>query len=79
MTQPVAGAKKEGAAGFLKGVGKGIGGIVLKPGAGELPSVVHERVNNYLSQGFGRFLVIHLKAYIRSCKNTWVLIHETIL
>lgn len=36
MTQPVAGAKKEGAAGFLKGVGKGIGGIVLKPSAGEL-------------------------------------------
>jgi hypothetical protein len=27
------GAKKEGAAGFIKGFGKGIGGIVLKPGA----------------------------------------------
>ncbi|KAG9559314.1 UDP-Glycosyltransferase/glycogen phosphorylase, partial [Aureobasidium melanogenum] len=33
VTQPLEGAKKEGAAGFVKGVGKGIGGIVLKPGA----------------------------------------------
>ncbi|KAI9703540.1 MAG: hypothetical protein M1820_005844 [Bogoriella megaspora] len=34
VTQPISGAKKEGAAGFLKGVGKGIGGIMLKPSAG---------------------------------------------
>jgi hypothetical protein len=27
--------KKEGGAGLLKGFGKGIGGIVLKPGAGK--------------------------------------------
>ncbi|KAI4764995.1 UDP-Glycosyltransferase/glycogen phosphorylase [Aureobasidium sp. EXF-3400] len=33
VTQPIEGAKKEGAAGFVKGFGKGIGGIVLKPGA----------------------------------------------
>ncbi|PNS21582.1 Sterol 3-beta-glucosyltransferase [Sphaceloma murrayae] len=33
FTQPVSGAKKEGAAGFIKGIGKGIGGIVLKPQA----------------------------------------------
>lgn len=37
VTQPMAGAKKEGFAGFLKGFGKGIGGIALKPGAGESP------------------------------------------
>ena len=29
------GAKREGFAGFLKGFGKGIGGVVLKPGAGK--------------------------------------------
>lgn len=29
------GAKKEGVAGLIKGFGKGIGGVVLKPGAGE--------------------------------------------
>jgi len=36
VTQPLRGAEKEGAAGFLKGVGKGIGGLILKPGAGKL-------------------------------------------
>ena len=35
VTQPIEGAKKEGVAGFIKGFGKGIGGIVLKPSAGE--------------------------------------------
>jgi UDP:flavonoid glycosyltransferase YjiC (YdhE family) len=33
VTQPMKGAQKEGAAGFFKGIGKGIGGIALKPGA----------------------------------------------
>ncbi len=35
ITQPLRGAKEQGAAGFFKGLGKGIGGIVLKPGAGK--------------------------------------------
>lgn len=34
VNHPIDGARKEGASGFIKGVGKGIGGIVLKPGAG---------------------------------------------
>ncbi|EMC98969.1 glycosyltransferase family 1 protein [Baudoinia panamericana UAMH 10762] len=33
VTQPMRGAAKEGPAGFFKGIGKGIGGIALKPGA----------------------------------------------
>ncbi|KAG0128213.1 hypothetical protein HOY82DRAFT_622774 [Tuber indicum] len=33
VTQPIQGAKEEGAAGLFKGFGKGIGGIVLKGGA----------------------------------------------
>ena len=33
VTQPLNGAKKEGAAGLLKGAAKGIGGLILKPGA----------------------------------------------
>ncbi|PVH81553.1 glycosyltransferase family 1 protein, partial [Cadophora sp. DSE1049] len=33
VTQPLRGAEKEGAAGLFKGIGKGIGGLVLKPGA----------------------------------------------
>lgn len=36
ITQPMRGAEKEGAAGLLKGIGKGIGGLILKPGAGQL-------------------------------------------
>lgn len=34
-TQPYKGAQKEGVSGFLKGFAKGIGGVVLKPQAGE--------------------------------------------
>lgn len=33
ITQPLKGAEKEGTAGLLKGIGRGIGGLVLKPGA----------------------------------------------
>ena len=35
VTQPLEGVKKEGVAGLIKGFGKGIGGAVLKPGAGK--------------------------------------------
>lgn len=35
VTQPYKGAEKEGVSGLIKGIGKGIGGIVLKPQAGE--------------------------------------------
>lgn len=35
VTQPLHGAEKEGAAGLVKGFGKGIGGIVTKPAAGK--------------------------------------------
>jgi UDP:flavonoid glycosyltransferase YjiC (YdhE family) len=33
VSQPIQGAQKEGPAGFFKGIGKGIGGIVFKPSA----------------------------------------------
>ena len=33
VTQPVEGARKEGAAGFLKGMGRGVAGLVVKPAA----------------------------------------------
>jgi hypothetical protein len=35
ITQPRNGFKESGSKGFFKGVGKGIGGLVLKPAAGE--------------------------------------------
>ena len=34
-TQPLRGAEKEGAVGLVKGFGKGIGGLVLKPASGK--------------------------------------------
>ena len=36
VTQPLRGAKREGMSGLIKGFGKGIGGIVIKPQAGAL-------------------------------------------
>ncbi|KAK3670603.1 hypothetical protein LTR78_009571 [Recurvomyces mirabilis] len=41
VTQPWQGAKKEGALGFAKGVGRGVGGIIAKPGAGMLGLLGH--------------------------------------
>ena len=35
VTQPLRGAEKEGASGLIKGFGKGIGGLLVKPAAGE--------------------------------------------
>lgn len=35
VTQPMRGAEKEGMSGLIKGFGKGIGGLMLKPVAGE--------------------------------------------
>lgn len=35
VTQPYKGAQKEGGQGFIKGVGKGLGGLILKPAAGK--------------------------------------------
>lgn len=35
VTQPLKGAEKEGGMGLIKGFGKGIGGLILKPASGE--------------------------------------------
>jgi hypothetical protein len=41
VTHPWKGAQKEGASGFMKGLGKGIGGIATKPGAAMLGVLGH--------------------------------------
>lgn len=46
VTQPIIGAKQEGAAGFFKGMGKGLGGLVLKPGAGSCSLCYHSTQAN---------------------------------
>jgi UDP:flavonoid glycosyltransferase YjiC (YdhE family) len=55
VTQPIAGARKEGAAGFLKGAAKGIGGLVLKPGAGVwgIPGYTAKGVYAEITKHFG--------------------------
>lgn len=55
LTQPLAGAKKEGAAGFIKGAAKGVGGLVLKPGAAiwGLPGYTAKGIYAEISKKFG--------------------------
>lgn len=55
VSQPIKGAAKEGGAGFLKGIGKGIGGIVLKPGAAifGIPGYTMKGVYKEMQKHFG--------------------------
>lgn len=52
MTKPVEGAKRHGFKGFLKGTGKGIAGLVLKPVSGTLDAVskMSEGVSNSIDK-----------------------------
>ncbi|TKA80691.1 hypothetical protein B0A55_03687 [Friedmanniomyces simplex] len=55
VTQPMRGAAKEGPAGFIKGLGKGIGGIALKPGAAifGIPGYTMKGVYKEMQKQFG--------------------------
>ncbi|KAI4702974.1 hypothetical protein J4E81_001847 [Alternaria sp. BMP 2799] len=55
FTQPWKGAQKEGASGFFKGVGKGIGGFIAKPGAAlfGIPSHMMKGVHKEVQKRFG--------------------------
>ncbi|KEF59768.1 uncharacterized protein A1O9_04616 [Exophiala aquamarina CBS 119918] len=55
ITQPLAGARKEGAAGFIKGAARGFGGLILKPGAGiwGLPGYTAKGIYAEISKHFG--------------------------
>ncbi|KAK4503548.1 hypothetical protein PRZ48_004463 [Zasmidium cellare] len=55
VTQPMKGAMKEGGAGFVKGIGKGIGGLVLKPGAAifGIPGYTMKGVYKEMQKHFG--------------------------
>ncbi|KAK3111002.1 hypothetical protein LTR53_014143, partial [Teratosphaeriaceae sp. CCFEE 6253] len=55
VTQPMRGAAKEGPAGFIKGIGKGIGGIALKPGAAifGIPGYTMKGVYKEMQKRFG--------------------------
>lgn len=55
VTQPIDGAKKEGVAGLLKGIGKGVGGVILKPGAAiwGVPGYTSQGIYKELKKLFG--------------------------
>lgn len=63
VTQPIRGAEKEGAAGLVKGFGKGVAGLIAKPGAGiwGLPAYmmqgVHAEVNKLFSRSVANYII----------------------
>lgn len=63
VTQPISGAKKEGAAGFIKGFGRGIAGVVAKPAAAvyALPAYgmmgVYKSIQNHLGESTASYIL----------------------
>ncbi|KAG5996656.1 hypothetical protein E4U52_006097 [Claviceps spartinae] len=63
VTHPIRGAEKEGTGGFVKGVGKGIGGLIAKPAAGiwGVPAYmmqgVHAEVNKMFSTSVTNYVI----------------------
>lgn len=63
VTQPVTGAKQGGAGGFLKGLGRGIAGIVVKPSAAAyaLPAYamqgVYKEIQKRLGENVGSYII----------------------
>ncbi|KAM0554830.1 hypothetical protein ACHAPJ_006563 [Fusarium lateritium] len=55
FTQPLRGARREGASGFLKGIGKGVGGCLIKPNAAlwSISAYLMKGVNKEVQKIFG--------------------------
>ncbi|KAG4441096.1 hypothetical protein IFR05_003450 [Cadophora sp. M221] len=55
VTQPWKGAQKEGTSGFLKGIGRGVGGFLMKPGAAlwGIPAYMMKGVYKEVQNMFG--------------------------
>ncbi|KAG4034668.1 hypothetical protein MFRU_002g00250 [Monilinia fructicola] len=64
VTQPLRGAEKEGTAGLLKGIGKGIAGVVLKPGAAiwGLPGYTFMGIHKEVRKLFGSSVLNYIIA-----------------
>ncbi|TEY85704.1 hypothetical protein BOTCAL_0013g00120 [Botryotinia calthae] len=64
VTQPLRGAEKEGAAGLIKGIGKGIAGVVLKPGAAiwGLPGYTFMGIHKEVRKLFGSSVLNYIIA-----------------
>ena len=63
FTQPWKGAQKEGTSGFFKGIGKGVGGFVTKPGAalfgipGHFMKGVHKEVQKLYGSNVQNYII----------------------
>ncbi|ESZ99059.1 glycosyltransferase family 1 protein [Sclerotinia borealis F-4128] len=64
VTQPLRGAEKEGTAGLIKGIGKGIAGVVLKPGAAiwGLPGYTFMGIHKEVRKLFGSSVLNYIIA-----------------
>ncbi|KAI9648613.1 hypothetical protein NHQ30_003251 [Ciborinia camelliae] len=64
VTQPIRGAGKEGATGLLKGIGKGLAGVVLKPGAAlwGLPGYTFMGIHKQVGKLFGSSVLAYIIA-----------------
>jgi len=71
------GAKKEGVAGLIKGFGKGIGGVVLKPSAGRsyFPNTLFRRL---IIKPSGEYLAILSRVSTKSYKSILVRAYKII-
>lgn len=69
FVQPVVGAQKEGALGFLKGFGKGLGGVICKPAAGESNLFHHSLGILFADAGSCQGLVVCLDMLSRGFKR----------
>ncbi|KAI9779475.1 MAG: hypothetical protein M1816_003501 [Peltula sp. TS41687] len=80
VTQPIQGAKEEGAAGFVKGIARGLGGMILKPGAAiwGLPGYtfkgVYKEVQKLFGPSIGNYIIAARTAQgyedLQSCTQT---------
>ncbi|EMC99433.1 glycosyltransferase family 1 protein [Baudoinia panamericana UAMH 10762] len=64
VTQPMNGMQKEGVSGLLKGVGKGIGGLVAKPGAAMFGVLGHtmKGIHKEVQKSFGKSVQSYVAA-----------------
>ena len=60
VTQPVEGARQEGTLGFAKGLGKGLGGAMIKPIAGNFHSCTDEAIVLTLSPRWLGYFRVYL-------------------
>lgn len=67
VTQPIYGHKESGTVGMIKGVGKGVGGVFLKPAAGRTTTIIQFCANEIGLWGLAGY---PLKGIHKSLRNS---------